>query len=183
MPGWEGRHARIDPAVETVLGADEYLNLELESKDAQYRLLIFVTYNANALSNIPHVPWVCMTQSGYKLVAIRQDDVIIEGLGGKEIRPNVILFTPGPDLPPQQAVMFNRQLARIAATTGAVGRRGSYLSQTQVAIWFPPSSAPPEELLSKKSPAYQTGMQVLNAVVPLLERKYYPDLTGGGEKP
>ena len=187
-PGWTGKHTRLTEAIEKVLGADEYLNLGLVSSDGRYRVLVFVTYNADAMTNIPHVPWVCMTQSGFRLVSIRQDDMQHPTAVGKEVKPNVILFEPGDGMGNQNALMFqyfnvggvyesNRQLARILATSGAIGKRGSYLSQTQVAVWFAPTAE--EDPMSKTSRPYQIGLQILRGLVPLLEKEYYPDLAGG----
>jgi len=186
-PGWKGQHTRLPESIEKVLGADEYLNLELASSDGVYRVLVFITYNANAMTNIPHVPWVCMTQSGFRLVSIRQDDMQHPAIRGKELRPNVILFEPGEGMGRQNALMFqyfniggtyesSRQLARILATSGSIGRRGSFLSQTQVAVWFPPAAS--EEPLAKTSRPYTVGMEFLKTIIPLLEKQYYPDLSG-----
>ena len=187
MPGWTGEHHQLPEAIEKALGADEYLNANFASPDGRDRVLVFVTYNANAWSNIPHVPWVCMTQSGYRLVTKRQDAMQHPSKSGKEIEPNVILFKPGPGMPPEHALMFqyfnvggqyvyHRDLARIMATSGAIGRKGSFLSQTQVAVYFSPSEG--QDPLAKGSRAYQIGLEFLNAVIPLLEREHYPALGG-----
>jgi len=186
MPGWTGDRQKLPEAIEQALGADEYLSLNLKSSDGT-EVLVFITYNANAMSNIPHVPWVCMTQAGFRLVTSRQDEIQHPTKPGREIKPNVMHFEPGPGMARQEALMFqyfnvggqyehNRQLARIMATSGAIGRRGSYLSQTQVAVYFPPSEG--KDPLAKGGRPYQIGLQFLNAVIPLLEREYYPDLGG-----
>ncbi|KPK48066.1 MAG: hypothetical protein AMK72_07605 [Planctomycetes bacterium SM23_25] len=128
-----------------------------------------------------------MTQSGYRLVTKRQDAMQHPSKSGKEIEPNVILFKPGPGMPPEHALMFqyfnvggqyvyHRDLARIMATSGAIGRKGSFLSQTQVAVYFSPSEG--QDPLAKGSRAYQIGLEFLNAVIPLLEREHYPALGG-----
>jgi hypothetical protein len=188
MPGWTGHDQRLTGDVEKVLGADEYLNLRLESKAGGPRVDVFVTYNANAMSNVPHVPWVCMTQAGYELVGMRQDDLEGAGLTPRKFEPNVLLFRGGQGRESVRALMFqyfnvggtytaSRQMARFLATTGSLGR-GSYLSQTQVIIWLPADGK--EDPLEKNSPAYRLGLEFLRAVVPLLEREHYPDL-GGAE--
>jgi hypothetical protein len=139
------------------------------------------------MSNIPHVPWVCMTQNGYRLAASREDDLGIPAVPGREIRANVLLFEKDVDGRRVRALMFqyfnvgrhytpNRQIARALATTGSLSQRGSYLSQTQVAITLGPDDA--ADPMAKDSAPYQMGAALLNAVVPLLEREYYPDLTG-----
>jgi hypothetical protein len=190
MPGWKGQDQRLAPAVEGQVGADEYLNLELVPPTGNLRITVYITYNANAMTNIPHVPWVCMTNAGFSLVEIRQDGLPISSLKGREILPNVLMFDGGPAHRGARALMFqyfrvgesytwNRQLARFMATTGSLGR-GSFLSQTQVAIW--PDPTDPENPMDKGSRAYRTGVQILDLLVPLLEREYYPDLrsTKGG---
>jgi hypothetical protein len=185
---WKGKTETLTPDVEKALGADEYLELHLRPPNGAYEVLVFVTYNANAMSRVPHVPWVCMTQAGFKLADIRQDDVAFPAIPGKEIRPNVILFEGNDKSGKRTALMFqyfnvggtyttDRQIARFLATSGSIGHAGSYLSQTQVAIWLPPQSE--EKPLSKDSGAYRQGLELLNTLVPLLEREYYPDLRGG----
>ena len=184
LPGWKGQDQRMPPAVEGQVGADEYLNLELIPPTGNYHVTVYITYNANAMSNIPHVPWVCMTNAGYTLVSTRQDGLPISSMKGKEVQPNVLLFDGGAARRGARALMFqyfrvgdsytwNRQLARFMATTGSLGR-GSFLSQTQVAIW--PDSNDPEDPMDKGSRAYHTGVQILDILVPLLEREYYPNL-------
>ena len=187
MPGWTGRHERVSESIEKVLGADEYLNLMLRSKEQGYGVLVFITYNANAMTQVPHVPWVCMTEGGFRLIQIRQDEVAIVSEPGKEIQPNVILFQEKGDLGRNRVLMFqyfragenytwNRQLARLLSTSGSLGARGSYLSQTQVGVWIPPGAADTEDPMAKDSQAYRLGVEFLNVVIPLLEKDYYPNL-------
>jgi len=187
IPGWTGEHQKLSETMEKAVGADDYLNLKMTSPDGMYEVLVYVTYNANAMSNIPHVPWVCMTQAGFRLVTIRQDEIPHPTKPGKEIKPNVMHFEPGTGMTKQEALMFqyfnvggqyewNRQLARIMATSGAIGRGGSYLSQTQLAVYFPPSEG--KDPLAKGGRPYQIGLEFLNAVITLLEREHYPDLSG-----
>jgi len=185
LPGWKGTHQELDPATEAMLGADAYLNLSLSSRESPYEVQVFVAYNANAMTNIPHVPWVCMTQSGFQLVKLRQDEVPHPTARGKELKANVILFHPGEGMKPTAALMFqyfnvggtyeaNRQLARFRATSGAIGRKGSYLSQTQVSVFMPMTES--KDALKRNSRPYVLGRTVLETVIPLLEQKYYPDL-------
>jgi len=189
MPGWEGEHQRLPPAIEDALGADTYLNLDLSSPESPYRVQVFVTYNANAMTNIPHVPWVCMTQAGYRLKERRQDPVPHPTNRGKELEANVILFHPGQRMLRTAALMFqyfnvggtyewNRQVARIRATSGAIGQEGSYLSQTQVSVFLPMTEA--KDAPERSSRPYVLGRKFLETIIPLLEEKYYPNL-GGSE--
>ncbi len=187
VPNWHGEHQELAPAIEDILGADTYLNLILRSGESPYRVGVFIAYNANAMTNIPHVPWVCMTQSGYELVALREDDVPHPAKHGRELKANVILFHPGQGMSPTGALMFqyfnvggtyevNRSMARIRATTGAIGREGSYLSQTQVSVFVPMSEA--EGAMERTSEPYRLGRQFMETLIPLLEQRYYPDLEG-----
>jgi hypothetical protein len=184
---WTGQHQPLDEATEDMLGADEYLNLWLSSPTSPYNVQVFVAYNANAMTNIPHVPWVCMVQSGFRLVTLRQDDIMHPTRDGAELSPNVAVFEPGEGMRPTAAVMFqyfnvggtyeaNRQLARILATSGSIGRTGSYLSQTQVYVYVPLDQA--RGALDRDSEPYLLGRTFLETLVPLLEARYYPDLTG-----
>ena len=187
MPAWTGDHQDLPPAIEDALGADTYLNLDLSSRDSPYNVQVFVTYNANAMTNIPHVPWVCMTQAGYRLKERRQDEVLHPTDPGKTLEANVILFHPGRRMVRTAALMvqyfnvggtyeWNRQMARVRATSGALGREGSYLSQTQVSVFMPVTEA--EEALERGSRPYALARKFLETLIPLLERKYYPDLDG-----
>jgi hypothetical protein len=187
LPGWTGEDRRMPKIVEGQVGADEYLNLDLTPPGGGARVTVYITYNANAMSRIPHVPWVCMTQSGYDLKDVRQDGVAIASLPGRELQPNVLLFEGGTGRDHARALMFqyfrvgdtytwNRQIARFLATTGSLGGAGSFLSQTQVAIWLAPGDT--RDPMDKSSPAYRLGLQILDLLVPLLERGYYPDLRG-----
>jgi len=184
LPGWTGEDRRMPKDIEGQVGADEYLNLDLVPPSGAERVTVYITYNANAMSQIPHVPWVCMVQAGYNVVEIRQDGVVIASMPGKEIQPNVMLFQGGTGRDQARAMMFqyfrvgetytwSRQLARFLATTGSLGA-GSFLSQTQVAVWLRPDDR--QDPMDKNSPAYRLGLQVLDALVPLLERGYYPSL-------
>jgi hypothetical protein len=189
MPGWTGEHDPLPEDIEAVLAADAYLNLPLSSPESPYRVQVFVAYNANAMTNIPHVPWVCMTQAGYDIVEKREDQVPHPAKPEQELDANVILFRPGPGRPPQAALMFQyfniggtyetkRALARILATSGAIGREGSYLTQTQVSVFVPVSEA--EEAMARTGRPYGLGRQFLKTLIPILEERYYPDL-GGSE--
>jgi hypothetical protein len=127
-----------------------------------------------------------MAQAGYRIVGdVRQDEVPITAIPGMEIQPNVILFEGDEGRGRVRALMFqyfnvghnytwSREIARFLATTGSLGRAGSYLSQTQVAIWLPPGNK--EDPMAKNSAAYRIGLEFLNILVPLLERDHYPNL-------
>ena len=184
---WKGKQVELTSDVVNKLKADEYLNLSLEETTRHYQGMVFVTYNANAMSNIPHVPWVCMTQSGYEIAGQRKEEVGIESLPTLTVPVNVMLFTRDAGGRQERALMFqyfnvghsytiDRQIARFLATTGSIGEKGSYLSQTQVVLYLGPNDT--ANPLAKDSLPYQLGVGLLNAVVPLLEKDYYPDLGG-----
>jgi len=184
---WTGEHVPLDAITEKALGADEYLNLQLAAPDGRHAT-VFVAYNANAWSNVPHVPWVCMVQSGFTLVKERVDEVLIPSISDKEIPVKVMLFEQQTeDGRTDRALVFhyfnvgrqyttNRQIARVLATTGSLSQRGSYLSQTQVAV--SPGLNDTSDPLAKDSETYKVGVALLNQVVPQLEKEYYPDLSG-----
>ncbi len=129
-----------------------------------------------------------MPQAGFQVVESRQDEVAIRAIPGKEIQPNVILFDNGEGRARARALVFqyfnvggtyteSREMARALANAGAIGRTGSYISQTQVIVWLPPQST--ENPMAKNSTAYQLGIEMLNILVPLLEHEHYPDLRAG----
>jgi len=191
LAGWSGEHQALDKNQEAVLGADEYLNMGLRSLDGREGM-VFITYNANAWSNIPHVPWVCMTQAGFVKTQSEERQIAIEdfpGRPGKEISINVLLFEPKPEVRSPPALMlqyFNvggaytasREWARVLGTSGSFTHQGSYLSQTQVAVWLVAGEG--GDPMAKDSEAYRMAVGLLNEVVPLLEREYYPKREGSG---
>jgi exosortase/archaeosortase family protein len=185
LGAWRGEFRALEPATEKELGADDYLNLDLREAANGRHGLVFVTYSANAMSNIPHVPWVCMTQAGYLLKRMDQRDVLVRALGNKEFRVNVAYFEPKPQVPGPPALMlqyFNvggtyttsREIARFLGTTGSIGQQGSYLSQTQVAVWLEEKRG--EDPMAKTSDAYQAALGLLEQVAVVLETAFYPDL-------
>jgi len=187
LAGWRGMHDVLDKATEEQLGADEYLNLQLVSPENDRDAGVFITYNANAKSKVPHVPWVCMENAGYIKKRGEVRDVIIDGLGKREIQVNVLFFEPKPGITRAPALMvqyFNvggtyetsRELAIWFGAMGSRGQEGSYLSQTQVTVWLKPDET--EAPMAKDSPAYRQALVLLNEIVPLLEKEYYPDLGG-----
>jgi len=187
LAGWRGMHGALDKAVEEQLGADEYLNLQLRSAEGDRDGGVFITYNANAKSKVPHVPWVCMENAGYIKKRGEVRDVIIDGLGNREIQVNVLFFEPKPGVtrPPALMVQYfnvggtyatSRELAIWLGAMGSRGQEGSYLSQTQVTVWLKPDET--EDPMAKDSTVYRQAVVLLNEIVPLLEKEYYPDLGG-----
>jgi len=180
--GWHGENVKLDAATEKILGADEYLNLQVRQDGADRVGRIFITYNANAMSNIPHVPWVCMTQVGFVLERSDRRSVVVPELGGREFDVNVLYFTPpaGGGAPALMLQYFNvggtylttREAARWLGTTGSVGRHGSYLSQTQVTVWLQPDDK--GDPMAKDGQVYLTALALLKQVAVNLETQYYP---------
>jgi len=187
LAGWRGMHVALDKATEKQLGVDEYLNLQLVSPENERDAGVFITYNANAWSKVPHVPWVCMENAGYTKKRGEVRDVIIDGLGNREIQVNVLFFEPkrGVTRPPALMVQYfsvggtyatSRELAIWFGAMGSRGQEGSYLSQTQVTVWLKPDET--EDPMAKDSAVYRQALMLLNEIVPLLEKEYYPDLGG-----
>ena len=83
---WKGEPQELTPDVVKALGADEYLNLPMEETTRHFQGLVFVSYNANAMSNIPHVPWVCMTQAGFEVLSNRVDEIGYPGKPGEQMK-------------------------------------------------------------------------------------------------
>jgi len=187
LAGWRGTHVALDKATEEQLGVDAYLNLQLVSPENDRDAGVFITYNANAKSKVPHVPWVCMENAGYIKKRGEVRDVIIDGLGKREIQVNVLFFEPKPGITRAPALMvqyFNvggmyetsRELAIWFGAMGSRGQKGSYLSQTQVTVWLKPDET--EDPMAKDSTVYRQALVLLNEIAPRLEKEYYPDLSG-----
>jgi hypothetical protein len=187
LAGWRGTHVALDKATEEQLGVDAYLNLQLVSPENDRDAGVFITYNANAKSKVPHVPWVCMENAGYTKKRGEVRDVIIDGLGKREIQVNVLFFEPKPGITRAPALMvqyFNvggtyatsRELAIWLGAMGSRGQKGSYLSQTQVTVWLKPDET--EDPMAKDSTVYRQALVLLNEIAPRLEKEYYPDLGG-----
>jgi len=191
QPRWSGGHEPLSKKDETLVGADDYLNLIIRSPDKQYAVGVYITYNADAMTNIPHVPWICMMQSGaFDLVSWRTDDLPIKGISAPELTANVLLFRPAPGRVGPSVFMFqyfsaggtyqhDREMARLIAAAGSHSQRGSFISQTQVQVQFMASAAG-DDPTDRHSPTYGLGYAVMSIVVPLLEKEYYPDLRAVG---
>jgi hypothetical protein len=194
-PGWTGRHVPMDKRDEQLVGADDYLNLIMQSPDKQYAVEVYITYNADAMSNIPHVPWVCMVQGGaFELAAPKRvDDTAIREIPGsfpgREVPANVLLFQPGVGHSGPNIFMFqyfnagrnyehDRDVARAIAAAGSHSQAGSFISQTQIRVVLPRGAG--GDAMDRHSMAYGLGLRIMNLVVPLLEKDYYPDLSGPG---
>jgi hypothetical protein len=185
---WTAQAKRLDDATEKKLGVDEYLQLLLEPNRSNYRVVVFVTYKANARTMVEHVPWVCMPEQGFVVKDIRQDEMAIRTVPGREFSPNVVVVQKGEGPTRQRALVFHyfnvggtytwsRSEAKSLGTRGAFGGEGNYISQTQIIVWIPPQDN--EDPSSKNSNAYQTAYGFLNLLVPLLEHDHYPDLRAG----
>lgn len=180
-PGWEAHRVELDPIIARKLGADEYLQLALRPPDSRRELSLFVPYYSDAMSNIPHVPQVCMRGAGFGPAGHREGSLVVAAKAGKEVKLNLLAFrTPDGS---SAVLMFHylnvgwtyfrdRQRARVAATTGALGETGSYMSQTQVVIPLDPVDF--ENPLSEDTEAYRRGAELLQHVIPILEERYYP---------
>jgi hypothetical protein len=193
LAGWTGEHEALEKSIETALGTDEYLNLQLQLPDGR-RGMVFVTYNANAWSNIPHVPWVYMVNAEFKRTRwIGERDIPIEkfpGGPGKKIKVNVLLLEPqaGVEAPPALMLLYfnvggeytpNRELALWLGTSGNSTQQGSYLSQIEVAVWLAPGETGDPMVSDCK--AYHLAVELLNEIVPILEKEYYPRPEISGE--
>ncbi len=181
-PGWSAEPIELDPIIEGALGADEYLQLSLRPPGGRREVSLFVPYYSDAFSNIPHVPQVCMRAAGFEPTGDREGTLLVPGLAGREVPLNLLAFRR-PNAPLQVVMMMqylgvgwtyfrDRQAARLAATTGALGEEGSYMSQTQIVVPLLPGEA--DDPLSEESEAYDLGRQLLQHVVPILEDRYYP---------
>ena len=245
---YTGTHQPISGPVEGMLGADEYLNYSLRADGSGEQVVLFVVYNADAMSNVPHVPWVCMREAGYQQIEAKEEGVVVrpgrlmirtdrdanllrpgtrerqaldmltqvggtamerelkeraecddaalerlraggyvrtEEFPGREVPVNVLLFEETHGAPKRRALMFhyfrvgetytrNRQLARLYGTTGALGQKGSFISQTQLTVWL--NADEKSDPTGPNSLAYRKGVAILSQVVPILEEEFYPRL-------
>lgn len=80
--GWQGRRLYLDPAIEQVLGADDYLSTNFISTDEQIPVDFFIAYyNKLTEGSGVHSPEVCIPSGGWEMSNIIEQTVQLE-VGG-----------------------------------------------------------------------------------------------------
>jgi hypothetical protein len=184
LPGtWTGDSVPLPKEDETALHADDYLNLKLVPPFGGDDVQVCVVYYRKARSReAARLPPSILPGAGFKRVGGQARDVAIGDAPGKTVLMSVVLVEKAD--PPQKVIVFHYynaggtyrhslEVPHIISTYTPVPAE-SFLSQTIIIIPVSPLST--GNPLSKDSDAYRRGTEVLNALVPLLEKDYYPDV-------
>lgn len=94
LANYVGKFQKLSDKMEKAVGADEYLNLPMMSQQTKRMALVYATYNEKATGRIPHVPWVCMTAGGNKVLMLRQVEIPLSGLKGVAVPASALKDRP-----------------------------------------------------------------------------------------
>ena len=80
MQDWSGTSAQLDPDIERVLGADDYLNTTFVAADETASVNMFVAYYENQTEgNGIHSPQVCLPVGGWEIFSLEPVDLDMTG--------------------------------------------------------------------------------------------------------
>ena len=183
---------KIDnPEVLQALGTEDYIQWVLEDteQDASSPVrtfLLFITYYPLP-DRVPHVPEECWTGGGYQQLG--SEDVTLHVVGNAGFQATVpakyLVFGPKASNLWQSSVLIpnlyffkvngeyagGREDARLALNKNLFGRH-SYFSKVELV--FNLSAVPPT-----KEEAVAAGQKVLAVILPILEKKHWPDWESG----
>lgn len=180
-----------NPEVLQALGTQDYIQWVLEDTEQGANspvktFLLFITYYPLP-DRVPHVPEECWTGGGYQKLG--SEDVTLHVAGGTGFEATVpakyLVFGPKSSNLWQSSELIpnlyffkvngeyagGREEARLALNKNLFGRH-SYFSKVEVV--FNLSAVPPT-----KEEAVAAGQKVLAVILPILEKKHWPDWEHG----
>jgi len=93
---WEGRSGSLAPAIEAVLGADDYLAASYASPAEPEPVDLFLSWYADQTDGSAiHSPTVCLPGAGWEVTAIEQVSVPLPGTATGAVRLNRALIRKG----------------------------------------------------------------------------------------
>jgi len=173
------------------LGTQDYIQWVLEDTDQDVSspvktFLLFITYYPLP-DRVPHVPEECWTGGGYQRLGSEDVTLHVSGNAGFEasVPAKYLVFGPkssnlwqsSAQIPNVYFFKVNgdyaggREDARLALNKNLFGRY-SYFSKVEMV--FNTSSIPPT-----KEEAVAAGQKLLSVILPILEKKHWPDWEGG----
>ena len=95
--GWDGRSGSLEPAIEAVLGADDYLAaVYVPSAGAAEPVDLFLSWYADQTDgDAIHSPAVCLPGAGWEVAAIAPATVALPGTATGELRLNRAVIRKG----------------------------------------------------------------------------------------
>ena len=86
LGSWSGLHQNLEPNVERVLGADDYLNVTYVSPAAPTSITLFTAYyNKQTEGSGIHSPEVCLPVGGWEVFSLDRQEV--ERMVGRPLPP------------------------------------------------------------------------------------------------
>lgn len=164
------------------LGTNEYLQWLMRDTSTAVQapedfVHLFVTYYTGKPDQVPHVPEICYTAQGNKVVADYYDEVPIPSLGSNAVVPIKILEFEGSRLLGRQntIVMYtfhaNGQWCRdrrdVQSAVGRPGTTHAYFSKLELSFGS-------QEHVPDKDKAIRSGKRFLQVIVPVLLRDHWP---------
>ena len=94
---WDGRSGSLEPAIEAVLGADDYLAaVYVPSADAAEPVDLFLSWYADQTDgDAIHSPAVCLPGAGWEVAAIAPTTVALPGTATGQLRLNRAVIRKG----------------------------------------------------------------------------------------
>jgi EpsI family protein len=82
VAGWSSYTSRLEPNIEKVLGADDYLNAFYQSPDGHYLVSLFVAYyDKQTEGQGIHSPEVCLPTGGWEVFSLEEVPVDMSASG------------------------------------------------------------------------------------------------------
>ena len=86
VDGWTGSMSRLEPAIERVLGADDYLAMHYRHPDRAAPVDLFVAYyDKQTEGSGIHSPEVCIPAGGWEVSRWQSDTLTLEGANGRPL--------------------------------------------------------------------------------------------------
>jgi len=76
---WEGAEKRLDPHIEKVAGADEYILRIYKNAEIGRSLQFYVTYNGRPRTLLGHRPDICFPSQGWQSVFMQSNVIKLKG--------------------------------------------------------------------------------------------------------
>ena len=81
-----GPAQRLDPEIEAILGADDYLSVNFDKPDAAPPVDVFIAwYRKQTDGSGIHSPEVCIPAGGWEMSRIRQIDLVVDTVDGRSV--------------------------------------------------------------------------------------------------
>jgi exosortase D (VPLPA-CTERM-specific) len=96
IDGWQSYTTRLEPNIEKVLGADDYLNAFYQSPDGHYLVSLFIAYYEKQTEGQGiHSPQVCLPTGGWEVFSLEEVPVDMTAAGYGKFNANRAVIQKG----------------------------------------------------------------------------------------